>query len=104
MLRDIPISFESDADYTLFVSRGIILKMFLKITLCNNFYVPFLVLFVEMRYIELHHFNFVILLSFNILSYLQNLYVPNIALVNILNDIHHLVVLLGKSKLITNAS
>ena len=28
MLRDIPISFESDADYTLFVSRGIILKMF----------------------------------------------------------------------------
>ena len=30
---------------------------------------------------------------------LQNSYVPNIALVNILNDICHLVILLGKSKL-----
>ena len=45
------------------------------------------------------------LLNFNISVLLQNLHVPNIIIVNILNDIRHLVILLGKLKLkITNSS
>ena len=62
----------------------------------QQFFIVFLVLFVRMNYIELHHFNFAILLNFNINTFLQNLYVPNIALVNILNGILHLVILLGE--------
>ena len=49
-----------------------------------------------MNYIELHHFKFVILSSFNINDFLKNSYIPSIALVIILKDIRHLVILLGE--------
>ena len=73
----------------------------MKIASCNNFFVYYVVMFVRLNYIELHHFN-LICLSF---SFLQNLYVPNIALVDIRNGLRRLLFLLGKFKLqVTNAT
>ena len=71
----------------------------MKIAHRNNFFIYYLVLFVQLNYIELHRFNFVICLSFNINVFSQNSYVPKIALVNNQNDFRHLVILLGKFKL-----
>ena len=77
----------------------------MRIAHCNNFFVYYLVLLVRLNCIELQHFNFVIFLSFNINTFLQNLYVPKIALVNNRNDFCHLAIRLGKFKFqITNAS
>ena len=71
----------------------------MKTTHCNNFFVFYLILSVWLNYIELHHFNFVICLSFNVNVFLQTLQVLNIALVNNRNDFRHLVILLRKFKL-----
>ena len=49
----------------------------IRIAYHNNFFVLFLVLFVLLNYIELHHFNLVICLSFNTNVSLQSLCVRN---------------------------
>ena len=73
----------------------------MKIAHGDIFFVYYLVLFVRSNYIELHHFIILTLwvAEVLILIFLQHLWVPNIALVNIRNDFRHLVILLGKFKL-----
>ena len=88
----------------LFVVVSSSILWLMKIIHRNEFFVLFLILFVRTNYIDLHHFILVILLSFNINRFLQNLHAPNIALVLIPNDLRHLVIRLRKFELITNAS